>query len=120
MSHHAPDEAEIRDHLLELLDDLAETRTEDRHPAPEFRVALHAEGYTIHGIDPDAFADEFFAVWERFNVNEQNATRFAADEECTPRLIQSTIENVAEQALDDAAYLIRRHLIQPAPLALAG
>jgi hypothetical protein len=118
MSDYAPTEQEIRETFLAKFDELSETRTEDRHPAPEFWAWISHEGYPIHGIDPVAFADEAFDLWERANATEANVLRWVSDAETRPTVVTDTVDRVVTQALDDLAYLIRRHVGQPAvPLA---
>lgn len=125
MSITAPTEVEIRDTFLAELDRLAETRTEDRHPAPEFWQWLTRQaGYTIVGMDDVAFADEVFDLWERANATEATIHRWAPDQSLVPSRIHDRIAQVVEDALADLDFMVRRYVIQPpahlaAPVAVA-
>lgn len=117
MSINAPTEPEIRTTFLAKFDELGETRTEDRHPAPEFWQWLAHEGWHIHGIDSLAFADEAFDCWERANASDVNVARWVTDREVVPSRIYDTVAQVIEDGLSDLDYLIRRHVIQPMRIA---
>jgi hypothetical protein len=123
MSDYAPDESEIRDMILAKFDEIAETRTEDRHPVPEFWTWLVTEaGFPVFGLDSLAFSDEVFDLWERANVTEASIARYddTAGERWAPTRTATAIDRVRADALADLNFMIRSHLGQPAPLRAAS
>lgn len=104
------------DRITTHLDLLAETRTEDRHPVPEFVVWLAENGYRAEGVTLIQFADEAFDLHERLRVNEVTVGRFS-DADGGPRLqferTYAAIETIHEHALIDLTALVDAYLIEP-------
>lgn len=118
MTVNCPDESEIRDLFIAQFDELDQTRTEDRHPVPEFWAWLHHEGYPIFGLDSLAFAEEMFDLWERANATEANVLRWVSDAETRPSVITNVVDRVRADALADFEYMVRKHVGQPTPVQL--
>lgn len=116
MSVNAPTTDELVDVLLGMFDRAAETRTEDRHPAPEVADELLRGGYPIFNMSPEQFVDEAFDLWERVRVTEATIGRYAdaADAGLAPAYTAAVMERVADDARDDLTFLVARHLGQPA------
>jgi hypothetical protein len=116
MTVNFPDTGELVEQLLAMFDAAAETRTEDRHPAPEVAAELLAGHYPIFGVSTEDFVDTAFDLWERVRVTEATIARYddTAGERWAPERTARAIEQVRENALADLTFWVARHLGQPA------